>query len=506
MDAAPRNPVPPSDLLGAVRRRLPLVLLGVALGLGLASAYVLVQPPAYSSTASVLVTPTGVGDAASPENGQSGRAAVNLATEAELVRSSTVATLARTRLKSNAPAGDLVDAVHVQVPQNTAVLAISYSAPSAGAAQRGAQAFVGAYLDGRRAAAAAALADQVKRVQLQIGTVRAQLRDVTTKISATDSGSPERTFASAESQVLTSQLSRLADTLNTLASTTITPGRIIGDAALPTGPDGPGPRTLLPAGALGGLLLGLALAFLRDRTDPRVHGGADAERRVGVPVLLDLTGTRRRDLALVEPSDARVGREFRRLRNTLTVGLPAERHVLLVTSPHQGRACGVVAGNLAATLARGGSTVTLLCADPRSTTAEELLGEAATGPGLTEALAGELSTAETPRPVPGLAGVQLVAAGTAPELLSERLQSASAAAVLETLRAGADFVVVEAPPTASSADAQTLARWADAALVVAESRRTPAAALADAAFQFEQVGLAELACVVMPQQRPGTSR
>jgi hypothetical protein len=62
-------------------------------------------------------------------------------------------------------------------------------------------------------------------------------------------------------------------------------------------------------------------------------------------------------------------------------------------------------------------------------------------------------------------------------------------------------VVVAAPATADSADAQSLASHASAALLVVECRRTRLAAAADAAAQLRQVGTPLLGVVVLQPKR-----
>src|SRR5699024_9803261 len=80
-----------------LRRRWRLVVAGLLAGLVLVGGYVLLLPMTYTSTASVLVTPTGVQDPTPLANGSS-RAEVNLDTEAQIAQSIVVADKARKRL------------------------------------------------------------------------------------------------------------------------------------------------------------------------------------------------------------------------------------------------------------------------------------------------------------------------------------------------------------------------------------------------------------------------
>jgi hypothetical protein len=64
------------------------------------------------------------------------------------------------------------------------------------------------------------------------------------------------------------------------------------------------------------------------------------------------------------------------------------------------------------------------------------------------------------------------------------------------------YVVVEAPSTASGADAQSLASAADAAVLVVETGQTRHSQVADAATQLGRVGTRLLGTVVVPRLQP----
>jgi hypothetical protein len=70
--------------------------------------------------------------------------------------------------------------------------------------------------------------------------------------------------------------------------------------------------------------------------------------------------------------------------------------------------------------------------------------------------------------------------------------------VLAVLRRQADYVVIEAPATSTSADAQSVASLADAAILAVELRRTRYEQVSDAAEQLRRVGTAVLGAVVLP--------
>jgi hypothetical protein len=79
------------------------------------------------------------------------------------------------------------------------------------------------------------------------------------------------------------------------------------------------------------------------------------------------------------------------------------------------------------------------------------------------------------------------------------MQSQRLRDTLQALRGQAGYVVIEAPSTSSSADAQSLASLADAAILAVELRRAHRPALLDAAEQLRRVGTPLLGAVVLPR-------
>ncbi len=100
----------------------------------------------------------------------------------------------------------------------------------------------------------------------------------------------------------------------------------------------------------------------------------------------------------------------------------------------------------------------------------------------------------TPR-IPSLRVITTGGTATAAGLMqSQRLRD-----TLEAVRRTAGYVVIEAPSTSSSADAQSLASLADAAILAVELRRARRPALLDAVEQLRRVGTPLLGAVVLPR-------
>jgi hypothetical protein len=316
------------------------ILVGASVGVGV----LLSNDPVYAASASVLVEPVG--------------ADVNMQTEAQLVRSTQTVTDANARLSGDAThpidVGGLVD---VEPVAGTSVLVIRFEAGTADRARAGAMAYAEAYLAARGEAARVAINDQIAALLLRLDDVRNQLGEVNAQIARMPTNAPELVTLRSTQSALTTQTTTLSTRMNELQTTTVNPGRIVGEAQLPSDPVRPNrPLYVGVAAALGGLLAAGA-DQVRTRLSRRVQQGVDLGRHNGIPLLADLdpaamaTGT-----APQHPS----GRAFNRLRNEVVAALAPSDHTIVVTGAAPGPASMLVAANLAAAFARADSDVVLV--------------------------------------------------------------------------------------------------------------------------------------------------
>jgi Mrp family chromosome partitioning ATPase/capsular polysaccharide biosynthesis protein len=483
-----------------LRRRWWVIVLGGVVGLLLAIEIMALSAKTYVTSASVLVSATNTGDSTDVEGSRT-NGAINLDTEAQLVSSLDVATRARTLLKATEDPRTLAQNVRSIVPPNTSILQISFSAQTPEDAQRGAQAFAQAYLDNRGTSVSSSVKTQIKALQDQIASVSRNLQTATAKKAALPTSSPDYAYAAALENTYTQQISQLTGRLNPLQTTAVTPGRIITTAKLPTTATDPNPRVYLPSGLLLGLLFGLVFAGLLQRVDKRVHSEADVRRAVDLSVITSVAVTKPDGLAaaFLEPA-GRTAQSFRRLRNLLVSRVPANGKIVLVAGTSRGLSGSVVAANLAGTLARGGSNTILICADADSRISS-LVGLHETT-GLSEALAGTVDVSSVRRPMQGLSRLQVIGPGLSRDKVAERVQSEAFIDLLEELRQERSaFIIVEAPPTSSTADAQALAALADVVILAVEGQESLRSHLVDAMAQLNRVQAEVLGVVLVDLSR-----
>ncbi len=485
-----------SDYFLLLRRQWLIVLLCLALGIGAALAYLQLAPKEYRSTTSVLVTEM------QTDSSSTRGSTINLDTEAQLVTSTQ--TVARAAEALGISAGEISDRVGVSVPPNTEILDISYVGPTAAQAKNGSRAFADAYLAQREANGQSVLERQAETLQERIDAVQADLDAAEKRADGLDANSPERGRAEDEASRLSQQLSTLASNQNRLETETLTPGDIITEPRLPSSPSSPDPLSALAAGVVLGLLLGVGLAALRHRRHDVIRTPEDVFRRTRVPVAAVLSTPLHAGAVEVLKPLSPDGRSYARLRNLVTTSLEeADRRVVLVAGVRRGG--GPVAANLAASIARSGEQVYLVCADVLGPTSAALLGDEA-APGLAEVLAGEVSVEAAARSLPSLPNLHVLTPGLDPDRADALLQTKGARRLLDELLTTASYVVIEGPPTADGPDAQTLAGVAELAVLVVESGSTSAREVVDAVAQVESMHAAVLGAVVARYGRDAADR
>ncbi|HKT05118.1 MAG TPA: Wzz/FepE/Etk N-terminal domain-containing protein [Rugosimonospora sp.] len=500
MDMTRPSPYDVSDYFGIIRRHWWVVMLGLLLGVVGGAGYAGTQPKVYQSTTSVLVLPIDSQDA----NATGGRtsATINLDTEAQLVTSTDNATAAGKLLKVSTPPDVLATDVSVTVPANTTVLDVAYEASSPGAARAGSHAFATAYLTSRQQSAQANLNTQVTALSAKVKQYATALSQLSGRVAGMANNDPNRAALNSQINTLTNQINTLTSRVNDLSTTTVTGGRVISDATLPATPVRPVVPLYLASGAVIGLLAGCCLAALRERTDKRLRRPGDLIRRADLPVLAELPKRTKPRFDDVFPAYGPAGRMFNRLRNEVLASLGPQDQVLVVAGASRGNAASLVAANLASALARTGSEVVLVCAQlPDSladTTATTRLLGVPPVPGLSDILAGKVGLDEGLQRAPRNPWLRVITTGGTASSAG-LLQSQLVRETLDDLRGEAEYLVVEAPSTSVSADAQSLASLADAAILAVEVRRSTHAEVADAAAQLRRVGTPLLGGVVLPK-------
>ena len=227
-------------------------------------------------------------------------------------------------------------------------------------------------------------------------------------------------------------------------------------------------RNLLGALAIG-VLLGISLAFLRDRLDNTVKERQTLEAITGVGLVgsVPLDKVRRKEPAISFDNDkSAIAEAFRKLRTNLQfLAVDNPPRVIVVTSsvPNEGKSTTAI--NIALALAEGDHNVVLVDGDLRRPSLDkylDLVGRV----GFSTVLAGRASLDEVLQKT-RFPRLTVLTSGAVPPNPSELLGSVAAQKVLGELRSRFDYVVVDSCPLLAVTDTAILAADADGVLLVA---------------------------------------
>jgi tyrosine-protein kinase Etk/Wzc len=273
--------------------------------------------------------------------------------------------------------------------------------------------------------------------------------------------------------------------------------RIIDPAVVPEGPIRPQPAFVLAAAGAGGLVLSVLFVLLRSGLARGVRSAREIEGGTGLSVYSAtiplsarakrlMRGSQKEVLAISSPSDeaALALRQLKTLFQHQVRGRANNR--LLVTGPREGVGVQFVASNVAAVMAAAGQRVLLIDADRQRAGLHRLFGVGNT-PGLTELIGGSCTRKEAIRPT-RVAGLDLVAAGTAPLDFGELTSSRAFTELLEHASLDYDMVILAAPPVLRSSETLSLALVAAVVVLVARARKTAVDDIALSARRLTQAG------------------
>jgi len=480
------------QLLSLLRRYVPLLLLLAVLGAGAGVAAALVLPAPYKATATVLVSPL-EGNPYSPDG--RGDDLVNLQTEAQLVTTDRVAKIAGQKL-GHAPEGTIA----VDVPPNTQVLNLTYTAKSSANARTGAQAFADAYLAYRQQRAQDVVNNQLAKLKNQADKVQRQLLKTNREMAAATGA--KRATLQQRVTAYTNQLGVIDEQANDIGSTPISPGQVITPAGAP---DGPGQiRTAMfgAGGLIGGIVVGLAVVLLRERLNQRLRN-AEAIEGMGVRTLSTIPagGPPGDTLALVSAPKSPAGEAYRRLRAAVVATAPQTPVALLVTSATPGGSARLASANLAVSLAFAGAKTIMIDATTEDSDVSTLFGARPGGKGLSDTLLSGTDPATLL--IHTDSQLRLLPRGPRATEAAHRFSGPRMREAVKVLRRRSEYLVVNAA-SLHDADAQALCTFVDAVVLVANQGVTTREELRQAYVEAERAGCTVLGVVLEPpEQRAG---
>jgi len=518
--AAPREALL-REYLDVLRRNAWVVAAATILVPVVALALSAAQPLRYSATARVLLNTQALAsstlDTTSPTPASPVPPERVAQTQAELARVTAVVDRVLRRVRGEGlTAEQFLSWSSVSSDANADLLSFTVIAPTRDAAKVLATAYATAFTRYRQALDTG----PVKKARAGVETLLTQLE------AEGNTGSPLYRSLQTKDQTLQSlellRTSNAAVVQRALTSTQVQP-KLVRNVAI---------------GLALGLLLGIALAFLRQALDGRVVTASHVSSVLGLPLLGRLSGApktvRRRDaLVTVAEPNSRLSQAYRVLRATIESMIPRTVqqgqeparliaikqsprrdvcHVIAVTSATSGEGRTTTVANLGVAFARAGRRVALINADMRrgnddrrmcldawfgldhqAGLADVLRRQAGVEATLAyrdvtvrtavEAAAGDAHAGDDWRLADdSRSGVGGLPAGSAPLAdLGVPTKSSRLDELLDELASRFDVVLIDTPPLLLSADSLELVRHADTAMVVVRANRLAESTLAELA-------------------------
>lgn len=228
--------------------------------------------------------------------------------------------------------------------------------------------------------------------------------------------------------------------------------RILDTAVAPTKPIAGSSTRLIFLGLLVGLGLGLAIAILVDRFDPRFRYPDQVSKGLGLPILGTIPEIKRaKGLNASQEEAAQVVEAFRSIRMSLAHSFdPMGPIVLTISSPAPGDGKSLIASNLALSFAEAGYRTVLVDGDIRRGSLHHTFA-VDRRPGLVDHLAGDATLAAIVRPATH-ALLSLIPCGSRRHLGPELLGSARMRELMVHLKSTYQVVIVDTPPLGAGID------------------------------------------------------
>lgn len=251
--------------------------------------------------------------------------------------------------------------------------------------------------------------------------------------------------------------------------------RVIDKALAPSSPIYPKKQRIVFTWTIGGLLLGILLAFLREQLDSTFKSGRVIEEKLGLP-LFGVMQAMPNNVAAVERHYLDNKRSvFSESVNHIRTGVTYSNvdnppKVILITSSVQSEGKTTVASNLALSYAQLGSTL-LIDADLRRPRIKHII-ETDHNFGLVDYVAGVVTLKECVSQDKQEPNLFILNSGTTPPNPLELLASEKFSNIITALRSKFSYIIIDTAPVLPASDAVVLGQLCDALLMVVQSDRT----------------------------------
>ncbi len=281
--------------------------------------------------------------------------------------------------------------------------------------------------------------------------------------------------------------------------------RIIDYAVLPTEPIKPKKALIIAVSFIFGLILGVALAFIRKSLHRGVEDPDLIERQLNIPVYATIPHSAQQlkinirlrknqqqsnelSILALENNDDLAIESLRSLRTTLHFAfLEARNNIIMITGPSPGVGKSFVSINLATVLADAGKKILLIDGDLRKGFINKTLNVSRER-GLSEFISNTITLDVAIHKIPKV-NFDFIATGSIPPNPSELLLHERFGIFLESISKHYDHVIIDSPPILAVTDAAIIGRMASVTLMVIRAGQHPMRELEQSTKRLLQAGV-----------------
>lgn len=279
---------------------------------------------------------------------------------------------------------------------------------------------------------------------------------------------------------------------------------------VPSAPTGrPDVRRNMLYAAFAAALAAAGLLAVRSYTEDKVRSREEADRKLTCHVLgelyhekknrtlRDLLSRRKKSILITDPLTSFIYTEaVHKLSSRVDKRRHRGEHVVMVTSYLENEGKSTVAVNLALSMAKKGKRVLLIDCDMRKPACRLILGITEKQlPGTADVLAGKIEFDEAVRDLENT-GLSLMTTRRSLRTATDLVNSSAMEELLQDAAEKFDIVIVDTPPMSVAPDAECIAAFAGAALLVVRQNEAFADDLNDAAAVLERAGAHLLGCIL----------
>jgi tyrosine-protein kinase Etk/Wzc len=257
------------------------------------------------------------------------------------------------------------------------------------------------------------------------------------------------------------------------SASTISSVKVLESAMSSGGAISPNRSRLFMLALVAGLLIPVAIIFLKEYLNDKIRSRSDIEKVTSTPIIGEV-GHSEDALTLVAKANNRsfVAEQFRIIRTNLQYMMhKVEKPVILVTSSFSGEGKSFVSTNIGAVMALANKKTVILEFDIRKPKIVSGLNLSRSS-GITNFIVGRVSLDELIVPIPEINNLFVIPCGPVPPNPAELLLDEKIGEMFNYLKRQFDVIIIDTAPAGLVSDAIVLGKFADVTLYITRQSYT----------------------------------